>query len=39
MDVVVCFANFPSDSDILRPPKEFKEMVEYCAEEKLELLT
>ncbi len=38
-DVVICSAYFPSDSGTPPPPKEFKELVEYCAERKLELLT
>ncbi len=37
--MVVCSAYFPSDSEIPPPPKEFKKLVEYCAEKKLELFT
>ncbi len=35
-DMVVCSAYFPSDSRMTPPPKESKELVEYCAERKLE---
>ncbi len=38
-DMVICSAYFPSDSGTPPPPKEFKELVEYYAERKLELLT
>ncbi len=38
-DVIICSAYFPSDSGTPPPPKEFKELIEYCAERKLELLT
>ncbi len=38
-DVVVRSAYFPSDFGTPPIPKKFKELVEYCAERKLELLT
>ncbi len=38
-NVVTCSAYFRSDSRTPLPPKKFKELVEYCAERKLELLT
>ncbi len=38
-EVVVSSAYFPSDSGTPPPHKEFKELVEYCAERKLEVLT
>ncbi len=38
-DMVVCCTYFPSDLGTPPTPKEFKELVEYCAERKLKLLT
>ncbi len=38
-DVVICSVYFPLDSGTPPPPKEFKELVKYWAERKLELLT
>ncbi len=34
---MVCSAYFPSHSAEIPPPAEFKELVEYCSEKKLEL--
>ncbi len=38
-DVIICSAYFPTDSGTPPPSIEFKELVEYCAERTLELLT
>ncbi len=37
--VIICSECIPSDSGTPPPPKEIKELVEHCAERKLELLT
>ncbi len=37
-DVMVCLAYLPLDSVEMPPHAEFKELVEFCSEEKLELL-
>ncbi len=37
-DVTVCSAYFPSDSVEMLPPAEFRELLEYSSEEKLEFL-